>query len=456
MSSPTGHIVEPFRRDYGDHYTGHIETSVLVDPFWVQITDDPIPEAIALQMLMRYAHRVSTPTKIRLVYPIYLEPKKEVRYRGSVLPGDTVTLDEPTRLEDAPLPPALRNAIDKMKEEWDSQQEELRTAARGDQAALHRAVGGTLAFDYQPYALFAEYVANRCDYLLTSNPWLLGGADALREAGCWVQDCRTLIKKLELSLRAAGVFYASNAMGPGAGIEGLGFGTFYPMTDRNLSRYLAWFDRLRVTSSNAKVFAHGRAAFYQRLPFAMYAFDLIAYHAEYAKRFSRDNRYRGDHRFYVAYHMNQFYVMVCGLLDNLAWFWNYLLELGFSETDGSRVRCTLSSKDFRKKAIAKLPELEKVLTDDEVEKWLEALLLKRHPAVHREPVFPQELIEEGTGRVIMDSAHVVEGKDGWALLDLMNHVSYDRDSLFNFLDRMTELEPVFNSGRDESSSSDDG
>ena len=136
--------VEPFRRDSAQHYTDHIETGVLVDPFWVQVSHDPISEAIALKSLMRYAHRVSTPTKIRLLYPTYLEPKKAMRYGGSVLPGDTVLIAQATPAEEDDLPSGLHDLLVRLGRVFAEQRASLKAAAPKDEEALFKLVGGSL------------------------------------------------------------------------------------------------------------------------------------------------------------------------------------------------------------------------------------------------------------------------------------------------------------------------
>ena len=54
---------EAFRRDSCLHYTGFIETRVLVDPAWI-CHGDPSAGGHELGALAEYAQKVSTPTKI--------------------------------------------------------------------------------------------------------------------------------------------------------------------------------------------------------------------------------------------------------------------------------------------------------------------------------------------------------------------------------------------------------
>jgi len=111
--------------------------------------------------------------------------------------------------------------------------------------------------------------------------------------------------------------------------------------------------------------------------------------------------------------------MLSALLDNLAWIWNYALQLGFRETDSSRNKCVLTHKDFKANVRAKHPHLGALLDEADVMKWLEHLGIKRHPAVHREPLFLIEIVEEGTGVTLSDTAGVHESSDGYRVFDLL-------------------------------------
>src|SRR5438094_952077 len=74
---------EPFRRDERQlHYSGFIETRILLDPCWIQF-DDPGLSFTELKALQRYARHVTVPTKVGFVYPKYLQPKGSAKWYGA-------------------------------------------------------------------------------------------------------------------------------------------------------------------------------------------------------------------------------------------------------------------------------------------------------------------------------------------------------------------------------------
>ena len=131
---------------------------------------------------------------------------------------------------------------------------------------------------------------------------------------------------------------------------------------------------------------------------------------------------------------------MAGLLDNIAWLLNYYLNLGFRETDSSRNHCMLTDRKFKKATKAQWPALVEMLNHTDTREWLSKLPLKRHPAVHREPLFLTELVEEGTGKVLSDTAGVVEESDGYTIYDQLAHVDYDMQQLGDLLNRLAALQ----------------
>jgi hypothetical protein len=449
---------EPFRRDHGGHYTGHLETRVLIEPTWFHF-GDPFSAFTELQQLIGYARIVTTPVKIELVYPDYLRPKSSRRWPGAFFHQGEMREIGPPKDDDE----ELREKVEAVLAPTRRAYEELKARLLEQQASgaapsddeIHRGAHGTVLFDNpRGLDLFVLYHEHRCDYMLTENPWLVDAREALRkELGVWISGAEETLEALQLSLRAAGVFIevvrpfedTPNALGLGrlrVGIQGLGFSTFYHMENRKLGGYQAWAQNMMAQSRHRRLTEHARGAFYHRVPFLLFAFDQARYHWSYSQRFTSDNRYRGDHRFYVAYHLNAFYTMVAGLLDNVAWIWNYCLNLGFDETDAkSRRSCVLTYREFKTRARPLVSELVTLVEEKKFADWIDNLTeLKRHPAVHRLPLFLTEIIEEGTDRVISDAASVLEVVGGYRIIpDLPGHAQFDLTTLFEFMDRMTAI-----------------
>jgi hypothetical protein len=332
---------EPFRRDEAWHYTGHCESRVLIDPAWIEF-GKPFDSFTRLSLLVNYARKASTPTKIELLFPPHLKPPKARKWEGAFFHGPFYREVPPPK---SAISDEVVEALSKARAEYGTcaAAYSANPSAGRPESELDRLIYGGLLFGRpEGLGLLALVVEHHCDYLLTENPWILGAAEPLKKVGIWPADPEGTLELLQLSLRSVGVFvevvnpFTDEDWGElgrlKVGIEGLGFSHFYHMENRTLQAYQQWFARV-IDSARDKnqLGRHGRAAFYHRFPFLLYAHDQLRYHSLYAQRFARDNRYRSDHRFYVAYHLNAFYVMLAALLDNVAWIWNYALELGFKE-----------------------------------------------------------------------------------------------------------------------------
>jgi hypothetical protein len=86
--------------------------------------------------------------------------------------------------------------------------------------------------------------------------------------------------------------------------------------------------------------------------------------------------------FYFNYHLNLFYIDLSAFLDNLAWFLNFLYELGYKENAKNRTGCGLEKTNFINKVRIKNSAVGNILTRNQT--WIERnVYLKRHSAAHR-------------------------------------------------------------------------
>jgi hypothetical protein len=449
---------EPFRRDRAGYYTGHLETRVLIDPAWFHF-GDPFSASSELQQLVEYARGVTTPVKIELVHPDYLRPNSRGRWPGAFFDESEMRDIGPPRDTEPQLRAKVEAVFAPIRHEFEQLKGRIiERSARGEEVSdeeFIRGAYGRVLFEYpRGLDLLVLYHEHRCDYMLTENPWLLDAAETLKkELAIWIARPEEALEALQLSLRPAGVFIEvvrpleddPNAIGLGrlrVGLQGLGFSTFYAVENRKLTSYQTWLGTLMLQSQHRKVIDHGRAAIYHRFPFLLFAFDQARYHWSYSQRFTSSGLHRSDHRFHVAYHLNAFYTMIAGLLDNLAWIWNYYLNFGFEETDPkSRRKCVLTHPHFKAQARGVIPELVALLEEEKFANWIGNLTeLKRHPAVHRLPLFLTDIMEQGTDRVISDAASVLEVADGYRIIhDLPGHAELDLTTLYEFMDRMTSI-----------------
>lgn len=444
-----------FRRDArGLFYTGCQEYRVLIDPLWYQL-ENPDQAALELQHLVAYARSVTTPVDLELLYPRYLEPLRARRWFGAWFhdPDPREVGAPPPIEESSPLIPILR-ALRERYERFASNGAPSETGTDSEATTIDRLVYGALTFR-QPSGLdlVGLAIAHEADFVLTHNPWLHDAAEDLRAKGIWIGNAESTLERLQLALRAAGVFievvapFDDEKLGTlgrlRVPVEGLGFSNFYQIGSRRGRAATAWFDKAMHHYPQHQVVAYARAALLHRLPFLQYSHDLIQHHAEYAQLVG-DGYARTHHRFYVAYHLNAFYVNLAALLDNIAWFWNHALSLGFAERGGAkkdqRTKCGLNRHGYRERLRAKHPAMAALVDAADFQDWLTHLAIKRDPAAHREPLFLTEIREEGTNNLIMDAALVFSAEDGQRALNLLEAANADIAQAWRLLLAMFALE----------------
>jgi hypothetical protein len=445
-----------FRRDIrGLFYTGCQEYRVLIDPLWYHL-ENPDQAALELQHLVAYARKVTTPVDVELLYPRYLEPPQSRRWFGAWFHDpDPREVGPPTVTKEWR---AVSEVFAPVRAAFDALADAARSSGEvdtGDAVAADRMLYGSLTFGRSSgLDLVKLSMEHEAEFILTQNPWLLDAADALRELGVWIGDPETILERVQLALRAAGVFlevvspYDNDDLGAfgrlRVPIEGLGFSNFYQMGSQRGFVATAWFDSAsRHYQHQQRVVAYARAALLHRLPFLQYSHDLIRHHADFAQLVGEGGYARAHHRFYVAYHLNAFYVNLAALLDNISWFWNHALALGFVEYGGEkqdrRSKCGLNRKGYRERLRVHHPKLASLLDDTDFQDWLSHLPIKRDPAAHREPLFLTEIREEGTNKLISDAALVFEAQDGQRALDLLQAANADLARAWHFLEAMFTL-----------------
>lgn len=437
---------EPFRRDAYQWYTGYAETRVLIDPYWVEY-GNAVDAFYPIVLLANHARAVSAPVKIELIYPKYLRPRTFHKWEGAFFSHQEVTYVENQPVFDTQDPnaaAALQTAASELAANVTGDLQQTPGSDVNDAiavgpftapAALHTAV-----------ELIKLAYLRDCDYLLTVNPYLLRVADHALKLGVHVYTAEQLIPSLERFLRASGVFIAVgrptslaesmvDIANPtletlSVGTQGLGFQVFYQMTGP-LIRYTVWYDALYRQKPSEKLLTFGRSAFYHRFPFLLYASDLVQHHYDTSTRFAPRDPPRQDHRFYVIYHANLFYLNIAGFLDNLAWLFNYFLDLGYLETNTDkrsphfRGHCGLGRGHFLSAVKTHWPELHSILERETFREWIRNLTIKRDPAAHRELLYMAAISERETNRLLTDTHMITETPNGYVMFDVPGGVVED-------------------------------
>jgi len=450
---------EPFRRDAYQWYTGYWETRVLIDPYWVEY-GNVVQGAYPLILLANYARSVSTPTKIELVYPQYLRRPHFQRRLDSLFFNSEIRYVE-QRPDIAIQEQEITSALEAISQNLAASTEGVRQNEEGvaDRNVLFDEFTGDAGVRTALELVRSAYLLD-CDYILTSNPFLLQSAEQIRRVRAHVCSVETLIPALERFLRAAGVFLLAgrpqsveedmaDLLNPtletmGVGLQGVGFQVFYQMTPP-LAVYIQWFYSVYRKNQVDKVMTFGRSAFFHRFPFLEYASDLVQHHYESSTLFAPNDRPRQDHRFYVLYHANSFYLNISAFLDNLAWLINYYLDLGYRETATDRKSpqfrgyCGLGRAHFLKKLKGQWEGLHDLLVRPSFLEWVRNLTVKRDPAAHRESLYMAAIMQTGTGQLITDTHMITETADGYVMFDIPNGVIQDMKKLNDLMREIIAL-----------------
>lgn len=436
---------EPFRRDYAKYYSGYAEERVLIDPAWIHYFDAH-DMSLKIRQLVEYSLEVTVPTKIAFIYPQFLESVNRLaNLEVFLIYPHQVINKQPSNWDFGKRYEALRK-LSESYEKFVSEKTMLTQQSSSGEISdtlLNRIQQGIFLFELNGIDIIQAAQVINCDYILTENPWLLEDANMIKtEFDIMIVDSKTLIENLQLMLRAYGVFM--EVLNPGfsglTGAIGLNFITFYAMENRDLINYEIWFDNIRKIRDNEKISAYGQAAFLHRFPFILYSYDLARHHINSSRRFPSESIPEESHRFLASYHINCFYIHIAGLLDNIAWLINYFFDLGFRETAKTRNHCTLSHERFITTLEKNNIELSSILCSEIFTKWLMSMTdIKRHPAIHRRPLFLSRLIEKETGKLISDGIIVTETSAGYSFTDLIISLPYDMEQLLSFMNKITNI-----------------
>lgn len=101
--------------------------------------------------------------------------------------------------------------------------------------------------------------------------------------------------------------------------------------------------------------------------------------------------------FYFNLHLNSFYMHLAAFLDNVAWFLNFLYQLGYREDAQNRTGCGLEKNGFINRIRPRKRSIADILTTNR--DWIiENVHPKRHPVAHRLSLEISTITEVDTGR----------------------------------------------------------
>ena len=133
-------------------------------------------------------------------------------------------------------------------------------------------------------------------------------------------------------------------------------------------------------------------------------------------RLQKDHYKRqGDNRFgfSISYHVNQFYFLLWGMLDQLTLISNEVLQLGLSER-----RCGIASKDYLKKLEEQKSNLRRFLSMPSIVAWIDLMSDFRHSVAHQVIPMPTEIVidTEDSKKPKEEIVKILESDEYWSFL----------------------------------------
>ena len=133
-------------------------------------------------------------------------------------------------------------------------------------------------------------------------------------------------------------------------------------------------------------------------------------------RLQKDHYKRqGDDRFgfSISYHVNQFYFLLWGMLDQLTVLSNAVLQLGLTERN-----CGIANKDYLKALKKKKANLRQFLSMPSVVEWIDLMSNFRHAVAHQVIPMPTEIVvdTEDSMKPKDEIVKILETDEYWSYL----------------------------------------
>lgn len=433
------------------YYAGRNKLKILIDPLSVHLdaSHELINRQVALTMVLNYLSEiVDNKIEVEIIFPKFLwnEKWRENYYSfipGDVIPGETHYL---TVIEDGKEVNSdwVKARIKDTRTYLESKSGEYLKLPKIDiknpQTLIDSINNGSLLdyrdaeyiYKYGYMELVDLYFQYDCDFLLTNNRVLEKEKEQLsNKFKLFASYYPEIFEKVETFLKGHNI-YISTALP----IYGLDASNFYPMTDNKMMKYFQFSAKLSKLKNSPEMNEFLRVMFYHRYSFMKYSLDNIKFELLQAERLE-DDKLRFNHYFILSYHLNSFYLNLWGFLDNLAWVFNYLYDLGFTKKEPMKV--TFSHKKYVPALATKAPNVSAILSDKTFKQWLENLTLKRHPAAHKEPLMMTSLYDSKTNNLISEKVVVVDTKSGKRIFEAVRAFDEDFKQFEDFMDKVCSL-----------------
>lgn len=227
--------------------------------------------------------------------------------------------------------------------------------------------------------LCALAVGLKVDGLVTTSATLIGARYALSKDLINIIPLDELADFVEVCAHGHNVFVSASHS------SSLYQDVYYILAHHKGKRLATWWGAGVKAGLSEEGQQQLRSLVLNRYPFVLYARDMVKFY----RLLGDDSRRHGDSQFGfgLSYHLNQFYFLLWGMLDQLSLLANHSFGLGLSQ-----IQCGISRPNFLTALAKRSPNLRRFFLMPTVENWIGLMSDFRHSAAHQVIPMPTEVV----------------------------------------------------------------
>lgn len=164
----------------------------------------------------------------------------------------------------------------------------------------------------------------------------------------------------------------------------LTFDVYYHQTHWKASRYSTWAHAILPTVASRELQDNLRSALLNRFPYLLYARDMVRFYELQRDHFTRRGL-MGRFGLAIGYHVNSFYLLLWGMLDQMTVIAKYKKGLAVDER-----KCGIRKSEFWK--CCHESGLQGIVRNGKLGQWVDLMADMRHRAAHSVIPVPTELL----------------------------------------------------------------
>lgn len=237
-------------------------------------------------------------------------------------------------------------------------------------------------------------LAEDADCIVTDDKSKLAFADDLRaKVSVTVEDLDSILGSCEVFTRGHEIPWSFKRP-----IWGCPFGEFYAMTEPNMpltNLYDAFLKKANEKKLNPEITEYARSIALPRMTNLCYARDKLLFYDQQRRSTKRAELQRQSFWFEAGYHLNHFYILHWGGVDQMCWIINEVFDLGYSLSNRKHWSNVGPTKTpYLDKLKQKSVPLYELVTSKDFLKWFKTLRGARHFAAHNGTVMPTTLLKK--------------------------------------------------------------